>query len=197
MPFALSLRTLAVTALLLTAGCDTRTELTAPPAELAQFRLGHAVVLADKAVQAPISRNATPEEWKAALEASVAERFGRLEGETLYHLGIHVDGFAVAPPGVPLVVSPKSVLIISVTLFANEAGGRKLHEKPKQLTVFENLSGDTVIGSGLTRTKEQQMRSLAFNAARAIEDWLIENPQFFDPSKTPKVSPEPPSARGG
>jgi hypothetical protein len=185
------LRPLLLVASLFLAACEAQTSLQAPPAALSGFKLGHAVVLTDKAVQAPISRNATPEEWKAVMDAAVAERFGRLTGDTLYHMGIHVDGFAVAPPGIPLVVSPKSVLIFSVTLFANDSGGRKLNDKPKQITVFEGLSGDTVLGSGLTRTKEEQMQNLAFNAAKAIEDWLLENPQFFDPSLPTPVEQTP------
>lgn len=173
---------LSLVAATLLAACASETELGAPPPELASFRMGHVVVVSDNATQSPISRAATPEEWRQSLQAAVQERFGRLEGDTFYHFGIHVDGFALAPPGIPVVVSPKSVLIVSVTAFEDVEGGRKLHPEPKQITVFEALSGETVIGSGLTRTREEQMRRLSFNAARAIETWLLENPQWFDPT---------------
>ncbi|MDO9523987.1 MAG: hypothetical protein Q7J57_00365 [Gemmobacter sp.] len=185
------LRPLLLVASLFLAACETQTTLQAPSEALAGFKLGHAVVLAEKAVQAPISRNATPEEWTTAMNTAVAERFGRLNGDQVYHLGIHIDGFAVAPPGIPLVVSPKSVLIFSVTLFANDSGGRKLNEKPKQITVFEGLSGETVLGSGLTRTKAEQMQNLAFNGAKAIEDWILENPHFLNPSLPVPVEEKP------
>lgn len=177
------------------AACETRTGMDAPPVELASFKLGHAVVVATEATKAPISRSATAEEWEASLGAAVKERFSRLEGDTFYHLGINVDGYALAPPGVPLVVSPKSVLIISVTLMTDTDGGKKVNEKPEQLTIFETLSGGTVVGSGLTKSAEEQMENLSFNGALAIEDWLAKNPQFFDPNAKPKSNPDADSLR--
>ncbi|GGD98701.1 hypothetical protein SAMN05421774_1012 [Gemmobacter megaterium] len=182
-------RLIALTAATLAlAACETRTGLDAPPAELASFKLGHVAVVADKATKAPISRDAQPEQWKAALSKAVRDRFGRIDGDTFYHLGVHVDGYALAPPGVPLVISPKSVLIISVTLITDTEGGKVLNPKPEQLTVFETLSGGTVVGTGLTKTAEEQMENLSFNAALAIEDWLAKNPQFFDPDAKPIVT---------
>lgn len=175
-PFRLPALLIAALAL---AACETRTGIDAPPESLASFQLGHVAVVADKATKAPISRDATPEQWQGALTKAVRERFERIPGDTYYHLGIHVDGYALAPPGVPLVVSPKSVLIISVTLMTDTEGGKKLNDKPEQLTVFETLSGDTVVGTGLTKTAEEQMQNLSFNAAMAIEDWLAKNPQYF------------------
>lgn len=185
--FQFRLPALMIAALAL-AACETRTGLQAPPESLASFQLGHVAVVADKATKAPISRNATPEQWQVALDKAVRERFDRIPGDTYYHLGIHVDGYALAPPGVPLVVTPKSVLIISVTLMTDTEGGKKLNDKPEQLTVFETLSGDTVVGTGLTKTAEEQLQNLSFNAALAIEDWLARNPQYFGGVARPVVS---------
>ena len=183
---ALMLAALAVSA------CETRTGLQPPPDALQRdFRLGHVVVIADKATKAPISRDARPEQWQAAIDKAVKDRFGALGGKAFYHLGINVDGYALAPPGVPLLVTPKSVLIISVTMLTDTEGGRKLNEKPEQLTVFETLSGDSVVGTGLTKSAEEQMENLAFNAALAIQDWLGRNPQFFDPTIQPVVRTAP------
>jgi hypothetical protein len=171
------------------AACETRTDMQPPPAVMQQgFKLGHVVVIADKATKAPISRDAQPEQWQAALTKAVKDRFGSLDGNAFYHLGINVDGYALAPPGVPLLVTPKSVLIISVTMLTDTEGGKKLNEKPEQLTVFETLSGDSVVGTGLTKTAEEQLENLSFNAAMAIQDWLAKNPQFFDPNARPVVA---------
>ncbi|MDX5359005.1 MAG: hypothetical protein LPJ93_10070 [Rhodobacterales bacterium] len=181
-------RLIALTAAALAlAACETRTGLNAPPAELSHFKLGHVAVIADKATKAPISRDATADQWTTALTKAVRERFERIDGDTFYHLGVNVDGYALAPPGVPLLVSPKSVLIVSVTLITDTEGGKVLNPKPEQLTVFETLSGDSVVGTGLTKTAEEQMANLSFNAALAIEDWLSKNPQFFDPNAKPIV----------
>lgn len=187
-PFRLPLVLCAALAL---GACETRTGIDAPPQALTNFKLGHAIVVATDATKAPISRSATPEQWEASMTKAVKDRFGRIDGNVYYHLGINIDGYALAPPGVPLVVSPKSVVILSVTLLSDTDGGKKLNAKPEQLTVFESLSGDTVIGSGLTKTAEEQMENLSFNAALAIEDWLAKNPQFFDPNAKAPVAAEP------
>lgn len=171
-------RCLAIVSLALAAACTSSADLNEPPADLGNFRLGHNVVVASKMKQSALSRGATQEEWVDVLTKAVDERFGRYEGERLYHIGISVEGFAIAPPGIPLVVSPKSVLIIRVTLW-DDALGRKLNEKAKQFTVFESLSGDTLVGSGLTQTKEQQMQNLSRNAAKVVQTWMQENPEWF------------------
>ncbi|MGL4442967.1 MAG: hypothetical protein ACRCU1_05035, partial [Alsobacter sp.] len=53
------------------------------------------------------------------------------------------------------------------------------NKEPKQFTVFENLSGDTVLGSGFTKTKEEQLAALSYNVAQVIEGWFMQNPQWF------------------
>lgn len=142
------------------------------PVPLGDFKLGHNVVIASKAVKGPLSRNATEEELVTALQSAIAARFDRYEGEGLYHLGVSVEGYVLAAPGVPLVVSPKSIMIIRVTVW-DDAAGKKLNEKPEQITLFESLSGETAIGSGLTQSGEEQLRNLSVNAAKQIELFLV------------------------
>ncbi len=156
------------------AGCATQTEIDDAPVNLGDFHLGYNIVVAKNAQKVPPSRDATAEEWEAALKAAIDQRFGRYEGEKLYHFGINVDGYALAVPGIPVVLAPKSALIISANLWDDEAG-KKLHAEPKQMTIFEGLNGETIVGTGLTRSKQKQMDVLAYNTAQAIENWLIEH----------------------
>lgn len=160
------------------AGCDPTLDLNEPVVPLGDFSLGHNIVVADAPAVGPLSRKATREEWETTLKAAVGRRLGRHEGEKLYHLGISVDGYVLAVPGVPVVASPKSVLIIGVTVWDDAAGG-KINEEPHQITVLEHISGESVIGSGLTQSKQQQMENLSNNAARAIEKWMRQNPDWF------------------
>lgn len=155
-----------------------RNEVVEPPVELGNFKLGFAVVVADGVQKVPISRDADPEDWKRSVTEALNARLKRYEGEKFFNLGVSVDAYALAPPGIPLVVSPKSALVVSVTVW-DDAAGTKLQEKPEQFTVFEGLDGDTLIGSGLTKTAEEQMATLSFNAAKRIERYLAENPQWF------------------
>jgi len=153
-------------------------DLTEPPVPLGDFALGHNIVVTSNMQKVPISRNATPQQWEAALEKAMEERFGRYEGEKLYNIGISIDAFALAPPGVPLVLNPKSALGITVTIW-DDAAQKKLNEEGKQIIVMEKMSRETVLGSGLTQSAAKQMEILSFNAAKAVEGWLLENPEWF------------------
>jgi len=158
--------------------------------DLGDFRLGHNVVVTENATKGPLSRDASPEELQAALFAQVDRRMGleRYQGDKFYHLGISIDGYILALPGVPLVASPKSALIISVRVW-DDAAGVKLTEEPKQLTVLESASSGTILGSGLTSTREEQLQNLVENAALAIEEYLMENREWFGEAPAPALIP--------
>ena len=158
-------------------GCATN-DLAEPPVPLGDFALGLNIVVTDKTEKVPISRNATGEEWEAAMKKAVDQRFGRYQGTKLYNIGISVDGYALAPPGIPVVAAPKSILVVTANIW-DDAARKKLNDEGKQITVFESLSGDTVIGTGITRTKQQQMDALSYNAVKRVEEWLLENPEWF------------------
>jgi len=177
----LSLRPVALLAsIALLAACASGRELGEMRPELGDFRLSHNITVDAHAQQGPLSRPAEPGQWKEAIEAEIARRLGRYEGDRLYHVAVHVDAYILAIPGVPVVASPRSALIISVNLW-DDALGRPLNERTRQFTVLESLSGESVVGSGLTQSAEQQMMNLARNAALTIENWLASNPHWFDP----------------
>ncbi len=175
-------------------GCTSSADLKEPPADLGNFRLGHNVVVASKMRKAGLSRDATQEEWVASLTGAIDERFGRYEGDRLYHIGVSVEGFSIAPAGVPLLVSPKSILLIRATVWDDQLG-RKLNEEAKQFTVFESLSEETVVGSGLTQTKEEQMQNLSRNAAKMIQTWMLEHPEWFPGIGSGKTPTAPATAK--
>lgn len=155
-------------------GCAGRDDLTQTPEPLGDFKLGHNIVIASKAQRGPVSRNASEGEWTSALEQAIDDRFGRYTGENFYHFGVSVEGYMLAPPGVPLIYTPKSALILNVTVW-DDGAGRKLNDEPHQVLVFENTDENSIIiGSGIGRNKQEQLQGLSFNAARAIETWLEE-----------------------
>ena len=147
--------------------------------DMGDFQLAYNIVVADNIQQVPPSRSATAEEWIDVLTAEIDRRFGAYEGDRLYHIGVHVDAYALAPPGVPLVLQPRSILVISANVWDDELQA-KLHEEPEQMTIFEGAAPETfLIGSGLARTREEQMQVLARNAARRIQLWMLQNPEWF------------------
>jgi hypothetical protein len=182
-----SLRPLAlILGLVVLAACG-RNDLEDPPVPLGDFALGLNIVVADNVQKVPISREASVEEWEAVMKEAVADRFGRYQGTKLYNIGISVDGYALAPPGIPVVAAPKSVLVITANVW-DDAAELKLNEEGKQITVFESLSGETVIGTGLTRNKKQQMEALSYNAVKRVEEWFLQNPEWFG---LPPLEPPP------
>ena len=166
-------------AALLLAACQTN-DLKEPPVPLGTFQLGVNVAITDKMQVPGISRKVTPEVMEKAVTKAIAERFDypRYQGERLLNFGVVVDGYLLAPPGVPIVMSPASVMIVTLIVF-DDATGKKLNEGGKQLTIVEKGSAETLIGSGLTQTKEKQLEILAYNLAKRIEGYLLENPDWL------------------
>ena len=152
--------------------CTNANDLNQDPTYLGDFHLGHNVVVAPNLTKGPASREASEEEWIEVMTKAIDDRFGRYEGERLYHLGVSIEGYVLAMPGVPLVLSPKSALILNVTVW-DDAKQEKLNAEPEQITVLESISGNTLLGSGLTQSKEKQLDNLSRNAAKLIENWLV------------------------
>lgn len=171
-------RLAALIAVLGLAACTNVSDLDKAPAYLGNFALGHNVVVAPNLTKGPASRDASKEEWIEAMKTSIDERFGRYEGAKLYHLGISVEGYVLAIPGIPLVAAPKSVLIVKVTAW-DDARQVKLNLEPETITVIESISGNTIISSGLTQSKEKQMENLSRNAAKQIQNWLVRQNNEF------------------
>jgi hypothetical protein len=153
------------------AACNGAADLQDAPEPLGDFRLGHNIVVAPKVVKGPLSRNATEEELTTALQTAIAERFDRYEGEKLYHFGVSVEGYVLAAPGIPLVLAPKSIMIVNITVWDNAANA-KMNTKAHQITVLESLDQGPLLGSGYTKSAEEQLKNLSQNAAKSIERYL-------------------------
>ncbi|WP_417250791.1 hypothetical protein [Celeribacter sp.] len=178
---------LAILATVTLVACSDTKAITSetPLVDLGDFAFGHNVVVTTGMEKGPFSRDASEEEVETVLKAAIGERLNRYDGDRLYHLGVKVEAYALAMPGVPLIFTPKSALILSVTAW-DDAAQKKLNEKPRLITVYEGLSGETLVGSGLTRTKEQQLEILSRNAAERIETWLQSNGEWFGVENAPE-----------
>ncbi len=182
----------------LLAGCAV-TDLDGTPPPMGRFLLGHNIaVVVDGAEVGPASRRMEDEAWVGALRTAVNDRFSRYDGDRYYHISVAVLGYVLAQPGIPVVAAPKSVLIADVRVFDDTQGGKPITEEPKQFTVFEEGGGDVVVGSGHTRSAEEQAASLSRNLAKQIHDWMLDNPDWFgdasemDPATTSPGRPVQP-----
>ena len=184
---------LAILALGLLAACAGHADLDTDPDPIGDFRLGHNIVVTDRLQKGPLSREATPEEWEEILVAEIDRRLGRYDGDGMYHIAVNLDAYVLAVPGVPVVANPRSLLIMRVTVW-DDAAQAKINETPEQLTIMEDVSGATVISSGLTQSREAQMENLAQNAARAIQRWLERNPEWFEPAAETDPEADDPEA---
>ncbi|HHC29585.1 MAG TPA: hypothetical protein ENK80_03335, partial [Rhodobacterales bacterium] len=152
----------------LLAAC-TVNDLGETPPPMGRFLLGHNIaVVADDIEMAPLSRTLSNEAWVSTVRKAVNDRFSRYDGDQYYHISTAVLGYMLAPPGIPVVAAPKSILMADVHIYRDSDGGKPVNAEPKRFTVFEE-GGDVIVGSGLTRTAEQQAESLAKNLAKAIQ----------------------------
>ncbi len=154
------------------AACNGAADLKKPPVGLGDFDLVHNIAVASKAQMGPLSRKASPEMLTKALTDATAERFGRYDGTRSYHFGMSIEGYVLAQPGIPIVFAPKSVLIINLTVW-DDAKNKKLNPKPHQITVLESLDQGPLVGSGYTKSAEEQLKNLCQNAAKSIETYLV------------------------
>ncbi len=158
------------------------------PKPLGDFKLGFAVAVADKVKKGPLSRNATQDELVTAMKTELDRVFGAYEGSKFYNLGVSIDAYVLARPGIPIVASPSSALIVTLNVW-DDAKAKMILDKPKQFTVLEKLSGKTLFGSGLTKTREQQLAELTQAAVKQMEDWLHANESLFQHGKDKAVKP--------
>jgi hypothetical protein len=179
-----------VMTLVMLAACNGANDLNKAPVPMGDFNLVHNIAVAPKAVKGPLSREVSKEELVKALTDATQERFGRYSGTRDYHFGMSVEGYVLAQPGIPLVFAPKSILIINLTVW-DDAKNIKLTEKPHQVTVFESFDQGPIVGSGYTKSAEEQLKNLSQNAAKSIESYLLrqnkENGWFNGPSETAAV----------
>ncbi|MEL6566718.1 MAG: hypothetical protein AAGK30_01870 [Pseudomonadota bacterium] len=162
----------AMMMVLLVGACAGNADLDEPPVPLGDFSLTHNVVVAPNPQRGPFSRRASDEQLIETVRTAIAERFDRYDGASRYHFGISVEGYVLAVPGVPLVLSPKSALILNVTVW-DDAAGKKLNDEPHQVTVLETFGTGTIVGSGYTLSAEEQLEQLSQNAAKSVERYLV------------------------
>jgi len=154
------------------AACNGAADLADPAVPLGDFNLSHNIVVAPKVQKVPLSRDLDVEVMTMMLRDAVAERFDRYEGDRLYHFGISIESYFLAPPGVPLVATPKSAMIIRISVW-DDAANKKLTEKAHQITVLESLDQGPLVGSGYTKSAEEQFKNLSQNAVKQIENFLV------------------------
>lgn len=161
-----------ITGLALMGAC-TQTQVYEEPESLGEFKLRVNYAFADKAVQGPVSRDATPDEWTAAIQNAVDIRLGRYTGAQEYDIGISLEGYMLAPPGIPVIYNPKSTAIVLVNVY--DVNKKEFLAKGKQFQVLEDTTGGSALkGSGHERTKQEQMSGLALKVADRVEEWLAE-----------------------
>ncbi|WP_170407777.1 hypothetical protein [Ruegeria arenilitoris] len=161
-----------ITGLALMGAC-TQTQVYEEPESLGEFNMRVNYAFADKAVQGPVSRDATPDEWTSAIQNAVDIRLGRYEGAQEYDIGISLEGYMLAPPGIPVIYNPKSTAIVLVNVY--DVNKKEFLAKGKQFQVLEDTTGGSALkGSGHERTKEEQMSGLALKVADRVEEWLAE-----------------------
>ena len=166
-------RTFAALALLtLTVACG-ETQMNEAREDLGEFSARVTYVHTDKARQWPTSRDAEGSEWNAPLQNALDTRMRRYEGRQQYDVAVTLEGFLLAPAGIPLILSPKSVAVVNV--FVYDVERTEFLAKEHQMEIFESTTGQSaLLGSGNARSKEEQIQGLALNIVDKLEEYMAE-----------------------
>lgn len=169
---------IAVFCLMAVAACSVPDPESDPSVDLGNFRLLDNFAVTTQARKMGVTREASAEAWETVLEKAVTKRFSQYQGDTPYIISYSLDGYILATKGGRLALAPRSAMSMTVHIWQTSPQ-KRLEERSKQLLIFENLDGETVIGSGLFRTKEEQMENLGAQFAKALERWLVANGDLF------------------
>ncbi len=186
MTLSFPFRAAGLLALALLAACTQALDPEVERRGFGDFSLDRMVVIVDKPTVGALSRTVDDAVMKAAVARAMEGRLRRLQGTGRYSIGIKVQGYVLARPGIPILLTPRSALLLSVNVYDDVP--RRLNPEPKNLTVFEDAGADFLVGSGYVQSREQQLDEMAANAAIEVERWLRENPQWFRPG-APTVDP--------
>lgn len=158
--------------LLMLAACGA-TQLDETPEDLGAFKARILHVYTEKALQWPLSRDADQSEWTEPMQRALTARLGRYQGAQEYDVAVTLEGFMLAPGGVPILFSPKSVAVVNV--FVYDVKGALFLAEKVQMEIFEDTTGESaLLGSGHSRTKQEQIDGLALNIADKIEEYIAE-----------------------
>ena len=150
-----------------------------PIQPIENFRLGHLVVKAENTQKGFFSRKASEQVLEDTLKNKLLISLSKQNGNHFFHISVVVSAYVLAKPGIPIILSPKSILIVDVSIFDDDSE-QKVFDKPKRFSVFESLSSNTLIGSGLTLTAEEQLDNLTTIATYKINQWLVSNKDIFE-----------------
>ena len=155
--------------LLALAGCAS--DKSTGPDPIGDFALGHMVVVAKNLQATPGSRVVDPDTWAATTRNAVRTRLGGFEGDRLYNIALSLDAYLLAPPGIPVVLAPKSAIVARISVW-DDAEGRLMTPEPVQISVLEKLEAKSVLGKGLFLDGDAQMQELTEQLAKRVENWL-------------------------
>lgn len=158
------------------AGCATPDPLTEDLPDMGDFEMALAIVVTKNAKRIPPSRATTPEKLETTMKAELERRFGRYAGGRRYILAVNIDGYSLAPPGIPIVLTPKSLLVVSANLWTADPQAKIAG--PEQITTFEGAE-TLLLGSGYVKDADEQLTTLARNMSRKIQTWLLRNPALI------------------
>jgi len=155
---------------------------------MGDFELAYTVVVSDNIKKVPPSRNADPVEWQRVMTSELERRFGSYRGGKQYVVALAIDGYALAPPGIPVVLTPQSILIVSANVW--EADPQRKIAGPEQITAFEGAN-TLFLGSGLMKSADEQMLTLARNIAFKVQSWMLRNGDLFGlPARSGRSAPD-------
>lgn len=152
------------------------------PLHLANIRIGHVGVVTSGMVQGAYSNAVSPEDLASHLRGAITSKLAGLDGARSYNIGVKVTSYMLANPAVPTVSSPKSALIMSVTVW-DDSRGQKPVAPPATVIAVDGLYGTSVFITKQQGDKDHRLAALSAKAALEIERYLTKNIDIFTPKQ--------------
>lgn len=164
-------------------GCGEASFAPASMARLAQanIRFNHISIVATDMVKNAYSDDVSPEDMTTQLRRAITSKLSELQGDRVYNIGIKVTGYMLANPSVLTVSSPKSVLMLSVSVW-NDSPDNKLMLPPSTVIAVDGLYGSALSIAKSQGSKDQRLAALTGRAGVEIAQYLARNAQSLEAS---------------
>ena len=131
---------------------------------IGNFKLGHLVVKAENAQKGFFSRNASKQTLEKTLKEKLSKLLSNQNGDHFFHISAIVSGYVLAQPGIPVLLSPKSVLIIDVFIFDDQTQQKVFEKLEEQFgantneRIFTQLK-NKIATDGIIKTLREGIRT--------------------------------------
>lgn len=148
----------------------------------AHFTLGHVGVITTGMAKGAYSVDVQSQDLATHLRSAVTSELSNFTGGHQYNLGIKVEAYTLANPSMPTVPQPKSVLMLTLSVWDDSHDPRPILA-PATVVAVDGLYGTSIFVTKPQGSIDQRLAALCAKAAIEIERYLVKNSDFLQAMK--------------